>query len=136
MTLGKDILEDVATGGTGAFAGYDNDHAVPYSSFAAFVTGERYLHDAALCQANFSMNYINMNIFGHNKSFEWVLSTAGNAYGVPLTPRHGAIPSTGGVRGARWGFNQVAWAWANCDNNDHISCTCKRPSRISMIYGR
>ncbi len=114
----KDILEDVPVGGTGSFAGYDNDHAVPYSSFAAFITGEKYLHDASLSTAQYSMNYSNMNIYGHNKSFEWVLSQAGNAYGIPLTPRHGTIPSTGGIRGRAWSMNTISWAWANCSDND------------------
>lgn len=104
-----ELAEDDAVGGTGAFAGYDNDHGVPYSSFAAFVTGEAYLNEAALPQANYTMNYSNMNSFSHNKADE---------FGYTTTPRRGAIPTTGGVRGRAWSMNMISWCLATCSDND------------------
>lgn len=108
--------QDVPGGGTGAFSSFDNDHAVPYAAFMAFVTGERYLADAQICCADLSLSYAHMNIYAHNPSFDWALSITGNAIGVPSTPRRGAIPRTGGVRGRAWAGNQMFWSWAVCSD--------------------
>jgi hypothetical protein len=86
----------------------------------AFITGERYLQDAQLCMADMACTYSNLNVYGHDKSFEWSQSLTGNSLGIPLTPFHGAIPATGGVRGRAWGGNNCFWSWALAgDSNPH-----------------
>ncbi len=108
-----ELPQDVPAGGTGAFYSYDNAHAVPYAGFMGFITGERYLSDAQLCCADMAVSYLNMNIYGQNKSFEWVLTLTGNALGVPTTPRRGALPDhNNGARGRAWAGNVMFWSWA------------------------
>lgn len=116
----NELPHDVPVGGTGSFSGYDNDHSVPYAAFVAFIEGEKYLQDVQLCMADMSITYSNLNVYGHDKSFEWSQSLTGNALGIPLTPFHGTIPATGGIRGRAWGGNNCFWSWALVsDNNPH-----------------